>query len=666
MKPYEKEAEELRKQINRHNYLYYVLDSPEISDAEYDELVRKLIEIEKEYPGLVTPDSPTQRVGAHPAEGFQPVKHYTKMLSLDNAFNIDELSAFDDRVKRGLGVDEVEYVCELKLDGVAVSIVYENGIYKWGATRGDGETGEDITSNIKTIKSLPLRLRENRYPQTFEVKGEAFLLKEQFKQINLDREEEGLPLFANPRNAASGSLRQLDPKITASRSIDIYLFSIGIADGIAFKTQMDVLNYLKKAGLKTNPNIQLAGDINNVYNFCNIWQEKRHELPYEIDGVVIKVNNLEYQNLLGSTTKSPRWSIAYKFPAEQRTTKLKDVFLSVGRTGAITPTAVLEPVKVAGSTISMATLHNEDEIQRKDIRIGDWVLVQKAGDVIPEIVSPVKSKRNGSEKVFKMPKKCPVCGAEAYRPPGEAVTRCTSIACPAQVFQSILHFASRNAMDIEGLGPSAVQQLLDKKLIKDTGDLYYLNRDQLLANIQHYADKAADNLLDAIEISKQRPFSRVIFALGIRHVGSYIATILTENFANIDMLKKVSFEELSAVEGVGPRIAGSVKIFFKEERNLKVIDKLMKAGVKFEEMIPSGIEKPLKGITFVLTGKLESMSRPEAEESIKSLGGKTSSSVSKNTDFVVAGEEPGSKFEKANKLGVKIINEDKLRKIIGK
>jgi DNA ligase (NAD+) len=659
------QIEELRKLINYHNYRYYVLDSPEISDKEYDELYRKLVGLEKAHPELITSDSPTQRIGAPPAGGFKTVKHSTKMLSLDNAFNFEELKAFNDRVQKELGASAIDYVCELKIDGVAVSLTYENAVYTKGSTRGDGETGEDITANIKTIKSVPLRLTADNPPPMLEVKGEAFLNKDQFKQINEEREEQNLPLFANPRNAAAGSLRQLNPKITAKRALDIYIYAVGSITRWQFKTHFEMLNLLKTFGFKVNERIKLVHGINEVFEYCRLWQEKRHELPYEIDGVVVKINNLEDQRRLGATTKSPRWAIAFKFPAEQRTTRLLDITVNVGRTGAVTPTAVLEPVKVAGSTISQATLHNEDEIKRKDLRIGDYVLVHKAGDVIPEIIGPVFSKRTGKEKIFQMPKICPVCGSAIYKPPGEAVARCTGIACPAQLFEHILHFANRGAMDIDGLGPAVAAQLLEKGFIRDVGDIYYLIKDQLL-QIEYYADKAAENLLEAIEISKQRPLSRIIFALGIRHVGSHVAQLLENEFGSVDALKKASYERLAEIPGVGPRIAESIVKFFSENRNLEVIEKMRNSGVRMESAPKETAGKKLEGLTFVLTGKLDTLTRSEAEEAIASKGGTVSSSVSKRTDFVVAGKEPGSKFDKAKELGIKIISEEELNEMLAR
>jgi DNA ligase (NAD+) len=649
-------ATELRKLIHHHNYRYYVLDSPEISDAEYDKLMRELIKIEETYPELVTPDSPTQRVGAPPAEGFVPVRHKSKMLSLDNAFDYEELTAFFDRISRELGTRKIDLVCEPKVDGVAVALTYENGVYVRGATRGDGEVGEDITGNVRTIRSVPLRLLITKPPSELEVRGEAYLPKRQFEEINLEREEQGLPLFANPRNAAAGSLRQLDPKITASRSLDLLVHGIGYVSGLSFQSHWESLEWLRGVGFRVSPGAKKVASIDEAFAYCEEWQEKRHELAYEIDGVVIKVDSYEQQVKLGMTSKAPRWAIAYKFPAEQQTTVIKDIQVNVGRTGALTPTAILEPVRVAGSTISAATLHNEDEIKRKDVRIGDTVIVQKAGDVIPEIVAPIKSRRTGKERIFKMPDKCPVCGADVVRPEGEAVARCTGIACPAQLFERILHFASRGAMDIDGLGPAVVKQLLVKGFVKDIADLYNLTREQLL-EIEHFADKAADNLYQAIQRSKERPLARLLFGLGIRHVGSHAAELLAEHFFSLDAIAKANFEELVAIPEIGPTTAESIVHFFAEPRNKQVIEKLKLAGVRTEEKPVRAKAQTFRGLTFVITGTLTTFSREEAEAKIKELGGKASSSVSKKTDYLVVGEKPGSKYEKAKQLGVKIVDE---------
>jgi DNA ligase (NAD+) len=658
-----KRIKELREKINYHNYRYYVLDSPEISDAEYDALLRELEELEKNFPELITPDSPTQRVGAPPAEGFKPVRHFEKMFSLSDAFNLEELKDFFNRVEKAFPEESVEYVCELKIDGTAVSLLYEKGVYVRGATRGDGEMGEDITPNIKTIRTVPLRLLLKDPPSLLEVRGEAYLSKEEFKKINKEREKKGESLFANPRNAAAGSLRQLDPAVTAERNLDVIAHGLGKVEGVSFFTHWEALSFLRKAGFRTTPKAILACSKEEVYNYCLFWQEKRHDLPFEIDGVVIKVNSFEQQKRLGETSKSPRWAIAYKLPAEEKTTQVIDIRVNVGRTGAVTPVAILKPVKVAGSTISRATLHNEDEMRRKGVRIGDWVTVRKAGDVIPEVVAVIPSRRTGKEKVFEMPKSCPVCGSKVVRPQGEAVHRCMGgISCPAQVFEHILHWGRRGAMDIDGLGPEVVKDLLEKGLIKDASDLYFLTLDDL-QKVEHFAEKAAENLYKAIQNSKKRPLSRLLFALGIRHVGSHLASVLAEHFGSLDNLMKANFEELVAIPEVGPKVAQSIIDFFSQEHNLKVIEKLKKAGLKMEE---EKKEKPqkLKGLTFVFTGALSTLTREEAKRLVEELGGKVSGSVSKKTSYVVVGENPGSKFEKAKTLGVKCITEEEFLRIV--
>lgn len=659
-----KKIEELREMINYHNYRYYVLDSPEISDEEYDGLMRQLAKLEEEFPDLVTPDSPTQRVGAPPAEGFLPVKHLERMFSLSDAFDLEELRAFFDRVRKQLPREKIRYVCELKVDGAAVAIVYRDGRYWRAATRGDGEVGEDITPNVKTIKSVPLVLRGKLVPSVLEVRGEAYLTKEQFVKVNEERAEAGEPLFANPRNSAAGSLRQLDPKVTDRRSLDFFAHGCGKAEGVSFKSHWEILNYLNQAGFKTTPFARLLDSEAEVEDFCRDWEEKRHTLPFEIDGVVVKVNELSQQNLLGFTSKAPRWAIAYKFPAEQQVTQLLDIEVSVGRTGALTPVAILKPVRVAGSTVSRATLHNEDEIKRKDIRIGDWVVVQKAGDVIPEVVASVARRRSGEEKFFQMPKACPVCGSEVVRPKGEAVARCTGgIYCPAQVFEHLLHWGRRGSMDIDGLGPEVVRDLLEKGLVKNVASLYKLSRDDLL-KVEHFKEKSADNLFQAIQKSKKRPLSRLLFALGIRHVGSHLATVLAERFKSLDRLKNATYEELIEIPEVGPKVAESVITFFRQPHNLEVIEELEKAGLKMEEERETK-ESKLDGLTFVFTGALKSFSREEAKELVESLGGGVSSNVSSRTSYVVVGEEPGSKLEKAKKLGIPLLTETEFIRMVG-
>ncbi|BAF60708.1 NAD-dependent DNA ligase [Pelotomaculum thermopropionicum SI] len=667
-------AEELRREIEHHNYLYYVLDRPAITDAQYDRLMRELERLEKQFPALVTPYSPTQRVGGRPREGFAAVRHLSPMLSLANAFDERELRDFDRRVRQALPGEQVRYVVELKIDGLAVSLYYENGILVRGATRGDGDTGEDITENLKTVRSVPLRLR--RPVPALEVRGEAFMPKEAFSRLNEGREEAGETLFANPRNAAAGSLRQLDPKITASRQLDLFVYGTGYGewgravfpDGerTAPQEHAEVLELLKELGFKVNPEYRLFDRLDELVEYCLGWQARRFELPYAVDGLVIKVNSLAQQERLGATMKSPRWAVAYKFPPEQAVTKVKDIFVRVGRTGVLTPTAELEPVRLAGTTVSRATLHNEDIIREKDIRIGDKVLVQKAGDIIPEVVAVLKEERTGAEKAWAMPGRCPSCGAGVVRAEGEAAVRCTNMACPARLQEGLIHFASRDAMDIAGLGPAVIAQLVSAGLVGDPADLYALRYEDLVP-LERLGPKSARNLLEAIEASKGRSLARLIFALGIRHVGERAAKILANHYQSLSGLMSATQEELVNIPEIGPKIAASIVEFFSNEQNRKVIDKLVKAGVNTltEKVIREG-GGPLNGKVFVLTGVLKDFSRQQAQELIESLGGRISSSVSRNTDFVVAGENPGSKYEKALTLGVKILDENEFRELTGR
>ncbi len=656
-----KRIEQLREEINHHIHRYYVLDKPAISDVEYDKLVRDLQDLENKNPELITLDSPTQRVGATPDNAFEAVEHRERMYSLQDAFSTEELLAWLERVEKVIDPADLDFVSELKVDGTALSLTYENGVFVKGATRGDGNVGEDITANLKTIKSIPLKLFKS--VPYIEVRGEAFLAKKQFKELNRVRANEGQELFANPRNAAAGSLRQLEPKVTASRGLSALFYAVGYTEGITFDDHWSVLEFLKEAGFKTSAHALLAKSEKDVMDYYSTWMQKRESLDYEIDGIVVKVNSFKHQEALGATAKSPRWAIAYKFPAEQQTTKLKDIGLSVGRTGAVTPFAILEPVVVAGSTISRATLHNEDEVHRKDIRIGDMVIIQKAGDVIPEVVAPIKQKRDGKEKIFKMAKTCPVCNTPLERPEGEAVHRCVNFSgCEAQRFQALLHFASRAAMDIEGLGEAVAAELLDKVMVKDITGIYYLKEKDFL-NLEHFAEKAAENLYKAIEESKQKPLSRLLFALGIRHIGSNTALILAKIFKSLDAIKKASYEDLVDIDGVGEKVAQSIHDYFRDGSNLKVIDRLVKAGLNTIEPV-SEIEQKLDGRVFVFTGSLEKYGRKEAQELVEELGGHTSSSVSKSTDYLVAGEKTGSKYAKAQELGVKIISEDEFERLI--
>jgi len=660
------EVQDLRRRIDRANFLYYVKNQPEISDAEYDRLMRRLEELEAKYPALVTSDSPTQRVGAAPQTEFGVFEHRVPMLSLANAFNEEELRAFDERSKRFAGIrkdEDIEYVCELKFDGLAVSLTYVNGIYTAGATRGDGYRGENVTENLRTIKSIPMNLRHTKreapevkpIPSFMEVRGEVILTHVEFQRINEERELTGEPTFANPRNAAAGSVRQLDPRVTAKRNLTMFCYGVGAYEGVDFETHYEILVALGDWGFKVNPNFKVCRNIDEVVEYIREWETKKEELEYDIDGMVVKANSLALQSRLGYVARSPRWAIAYKYPAHQATTKVINIRVQVGRTGALTPVADLEPVEVGGVTVSRATLHNEDEIRRKDVRIGDTVVVQRAGEVIPEIVEVVKEKRTGAEIEFRMPDNCPVCGARVERPEGEAVARCVGIACPAQIRERIIHFASRAAMDIEHVGPALVDQLIEKGLVHDPADLYYLKKDDL-AKLERMAEKSASNVINAIEASKGRPLSRLINALGIRHVGERTAEVLADRFGSLDALINANEEELAAIPGIGPVVAASIARFFSEPENLEVLQKLKEAGVapKAEARRETAA---FAGKTVVFTGGLESMTREQAEALVRKLGANPSSSVSKNTDLVVAGEKAGSKLEKARQLGVKVISE---------
>jgi DNA ligase (NAD+) len=657
--------EKLREELNRHIYLYYVKDAPEISDERYDLLFNELKKLELEYPDLLTDDSPTQRVGAAPLKAFKQIKHSTPLLSLDNVFSLDDLRAFHERVEKGLAKKQTEYVAELKIDGLAVSLIYEKGLFVRGSTRGDGVTGEDITLNLKTIRAIPLKLDDKI---DLEVRGEVYLPYNDFVRLNEEREAVDEARFANPRNAAAGSLRQLDPKITAKRPLSIFVYFGSIphkteqSSPAGTKTHWEMLQYLKKLGFKTNPNIELCENLKAVESYIAKWEEKREKLDYEIDGVVIKVNSLADQKRLSTTSHAPRWAIAYKYPPMQAHTKIEDIQVQVGRTGAITPVAHLKPVHLAGVVVKRATLHNEDQIKRLEIKIGDEVVVQRAGEVIPEVVKVVKDKRTGHEKTFHFPKNCPVCGGHIHKPEGEAVARCTNAACPAQVKGKIIHFCTRDAMDIEHAGPALIEQLVDKGLINDYADLYTLKKDDLV-KLERLADKSAQNIIDSIAKSKDRPLERLIYALAIRLVGKHVALVLAQRYHNVDKLMNATTEELSSIHEIGPKVAQSVVDFFQEKANRHLIEKLEKAGVTLHSKRKAG-PQPLLGKTFVFTGGMEKYGRPEAEQIVRDLGGIPSGSVSKKTDYVVVGTDPGSKADKAKKLGVNIIDEAQFLKLI--
>lgn len=654
--------QELTQQINKHNHNYYVLDNPQISDYEYDKLIRELIELEESFPELKLPDSPTQRVGGEVLKGFSEVVHKTPKLSLSNVFNENDIRDFDSRIRKALN-QEVEYILELKIDGLTVVLNYEDGIFVQGATRGDGIRGEDITANLKTVKAIPLSLPEKL---TLEVRGEVYMPKKAFEELNIRREELEEPLFANPRNAAAGSMRQLDTKVTAERSLDIFVFNLETIEEKVFDSHSEALENLKALGFKVSPYLILCKTADDIIEQCKLWADKRGELPFEIDGLVIKVNNLEQREVLGYTSKSPRWSVAYKFPPEKKRTKIKNITVQVGRTGAITPTAEFEPVRLAGSIISRATLHNEDNIKQKDIRIGDTVIIQKAGDVIPEVVEVVKEERNGSEAIFEMPKLCPVCGSEAVREQGEAATKCVNMSCPAQIRRSLFHFVSRDAMNIEGMGPQIITMLMEKGFIKDAADIYTLkDKAAELADLERMGEKSVANLIEAIEASKKNPLERLIFALGIRMIGQRASKLLAESFNDIYELFEANVERLVTIPEIGEKMAESVVKFFKQTQNIMLINRLADLGVNIQSTKKQIVEKEqFKGKTFVLTGSLSSFTREQAKELIEGFGGKVSSSVSKKTDYVLAGEEAGSKLVRAQELGVTVVNEDMFKKWI--
>ncbi|MBI5701280.1 NAD-dependent DNA ligase LigA [Candidatus Saganbacteria bacterium] len=655
-----KQIDLIREQIRKHNYLYYVLDKPEISDSEYDRYFRQLRDLEGRHPELITPDSPTQRVGGAPLKSFNTVKHKTPLLSLDNAMSIEELEEFDKRVREGLNKDKVEYDCELKIDGLAVTMIYKKGKFEIGSTRGDGIHGEDITYNLKTVKSIPLILNE---PIDIEVRGEVYLPYDDFIKLNEEREANEEAKFANPRNAAAGSLRQLDPSITAERPLDFFCYYAILPRG-KVKTQYETLQHVEKLGIKINPNTKVCNGIEEVKKYIEHFESSREKLNYEIDGIVIKVNNLAFQEKLGFTSRAPRFAIAFKYPPMQAVTIIEDIQVQVGRTGAITPVAHLKPIHLAGVVVKRATLHNEDELKRKGIKIGDHVVVQRAGEVIPEVVKVVKEKRSGHEKEFNMPKKCPVCHADLFRPEGEAVTRCINAACPAQVKERIRHFTTREAMDMEHVGPAIIDQMVEKKIIKNVADLYSLKKGDVL-KLERFADKSAQNIMDSIEESKDRPLDRLIYALGIRLVGRHIASLIAEHYENIEELFDVGADKLKKIAGVGPKVAESIALFFSQKDNRHLIERLKASGVRTEAEKKHG-PQPFRGKTFVFTGGLATMTRPDAEELVRSLGGHPSSSVSKETDYVVAGSDPGSKYDKALKFGVKTITEKEFKSLIKK
>lgn len=662
-----RQIEKLREEIRRHEELYYVNDSPEISDREYDRLLEKLQQLEQAHPELMTPDSPTQRVGGRPAEGFPEVVHSSQMLSLDNSYNIDELRAFDERCQRLAEGRPLEYVAELKIDGLSMSLRYENGLLARGVTRGDGHVGEDVTQNVRTIRSVPLRLKAeaNRIDSVLEVRGEVFIPRDVFERTNAEREEQGEPRFANPRNAAAGAIRQLDSRLVARRKLDMFAYDLLVGGRKPFPYHSESLDWLAKAGFRVNPHHKLCRTIDEVITFANAQEALRDDLGYEIDGLVVKVNSTALQDEFGATQKAPRWAIAYKYPARQASTQVLEIVVQVGRTGALTPVAILEPVFLAGTTVSRATLHNEDEIKRLGLKIGDWVLIEKSGEIIPKVLSVITAKRTGTEKPFRPPKNCPVCDGLISRPEGEVVARCVAADCRAQLMGRLIHFASRRAMRIEGLGEVLADQLVAENLVKDVGDLYSLTLEQVVG-LPRMAKKSVTNLLSQIEASKSRDLANLIYALGIRHVGERTAGILAHEMGSLERLAEVSVEELDEIPEIGLTVAESVRDWFDDEGNRALCDRLRAAGVKTEAKLASRatIDERLAGKQFVLTGTLTNFTRDEARALIEAKGGRVNSSVSKKTDYVVAGEAAGSKLDKAQSLGVTVIDENAFKDLL--
>ncbi len=659
-----KEIENLRQEIQKHDNLYYVQDAPEISDREYDRLLQSLKDLESKYPELISPDSPTQRVGGKVAEKFQPVRHSSPMLSLDNTYSIEELRDFHNRMLKNLGSESsFSYVVELKIDGLGVTLQYKDGLFVQGATRGDGMTGEDITLNLKTIRSIPLQISVvDPRLSNLEVRGEVFMNLKGFQKLNDYRTEAGEPPFANPRNAAAGSLRLLDPKITAERPLDIFIYNVGLINPPLFLSHFEALKTLKSLGFKTNPHTRLCQNLDEVIEQVEIWQTQKHSLPYDVDGLVVKLDSIPNQNKLGSTNKHPRWAVAYKYETEKAITRINDIVCQVGRTGSITPVALLEPVALSGSTVKRATLHNLDEIRRKDIRIGDRVEIEKAGEIIPKVLRVVNEPGSSRKPEFQMPEKCPECSSDLVRPEGEVVLRCINVICPAQIKERLRHFASRKAMDIENLGPAVIDQLVESGRVKTISDLYTLTLEDLVP-LERMAEKSAKNLLNGIEKSKKQELGRLLFALGIRHVGERAAALLAQTFFSIDKIMEMPEQELESIDEIGPKISESLIEFFKREGTLTEIQKLEQLGLNTSSK-PQSVSEKLKGLQFVITGTLDGMSREEMKSKIHSLGGRVNSSVSKKTDYVVVGKDPGSKAKTAEKLGIPTLDQSGFSEMI--
>lgn len=664
-----KKIEKLREEIEYHNRKYYLEAKPVISDAEFDRLLRELVDLENAFPEYKTPDSPSQRVGGAPLKEFKTVRHEIPMLSLDNTYSHEELREFDERVRKGLNRNQVDYFVEEKIDGVSISLTYQNGFFVLGATRGDGKYGDDVTENLKTIRDIPLKIPaphmkfKGKVPEILEVRGEVYMPHKSFEKLNREKEKEGEELFANPRNACAGTLKLLDPRLVAQRELSIFCHGLGLLKGMQVETQAEFFEFIKSLGFKTIQHTKLVHDIEGVIHFSEQFREKKDSLGYDVDGLVVKVNSFDDHKQLGTTSKSPRWMMAYKYPAEQTQTLLKDIEISVGRTGTLTPVAILEPVRLSGTTVSRASLHNRDEIERLDVRIGDVVRVEKSGEIIPKVIGVVTEKRKKSLKKFQFPGRCPVCGSKAVQAGDEVAVRCVSLACPAQLKGRIKHYAMRDAMDIEGLGEVLINQLVEKKLTKDLADIYYLDLDEV-ANLERMGRKSAENLFEGIEASKSRELYRLIFGLGILNVGERAAQLLADRFRNLDKVEKATAAELCAIREIGPTTAESIVDFFKQSETQKIIEKLRKAGVQFNLVEAKKESALFGGKTFVITGTLKNFSRTDAEQLIRRLGGHPSGSVSKKTDFLIVGEEPGSKYDKAKELGVKIINESEFERMV--